>query len=272
MPRADGRFSKNGLCAEMISLYRYRQYIVMNALGDVRHRYTGTGLGLFWNVLTPLTQIAVYAVVFSSMMKGHLPHGSWILYLSAGVLTWGAFNECVTRGLHSFMENAPYLKKLPIPEQVFVARSAMAATFSLGISLSLLIVVAAISHRGFSAIWVLVPVVCVLWQAMGFGLGLLFGTVNVFIRDVAPIVGVIFQIWFWTVPIIFVEEAVPGLMQAAIKFNPPYPYLRAIHDLLVYSAMPPWWVWPAMVGWAALTIAAGWGVLRALRKEIRDVL
>ena len=254
------------------SLYQYRHYILRNALADVRHKYSGTGLGLFWNVITPLTQIAVYAVVFSQIMRARLPDGSWVLYLSSGILTWGAFNECVQRGLHAFRENAPYLKKLPIPEQVFVARSAASATFSLGISLAMLLLLATLSHREFDPKWLLVLPVCVLWQAMGFGLGLMLGTVNVFIRDVAPIVGMVFQMWFWTVPIIYPDSILPAPMQVAAKFNPPYPCLRTIHDLLVYSTMPPAWVWAAMIGWTTLALVVGFVVLRALRAEIRDML
>jgi ABC-type polysaccharide/polyol phosphate export permease len=256
----------------MVSLYRYRQYILRNAMADVRHRFTGTGLGLFWNFITPLVQIAVYAVVFSQIMRERLPGGSWVLYLSSGVLTWGAFNECVTRGLNGFRENASYLKKLPIPEEVFVARSAAAATFSLGISLTLILVLAVVTHRGFDARWLLVPVVCLLWQAMGFGLGLMLGTLNVFIKDVGPLVGMAFQVWFWTVPIIYTVGILPGAMQRVIVFNPPYPFLMTIRDLLVYSTMPPGWVWLAMVGWAGAALVGGFLVLRALRGEIRDML
>lgn len=256
----------------MISLFRYRRYIVRNAMADLRHRYVGTGLGLFWNVISPLTQIAVYAVVFSRIMKQNMPNGSFVLYLSSGVLTWSAFQECVTRGVTSFLENATYLKKLPIPEQVFVARTAVAATFSLGISLALLLILALVTHHSFEPIWLLVPIACILWQALGFGMGLLFGTINVFIRDVGPIVGVIFQIWMWTVPVIYFETILPGPMRTAILCNPPYPFLRAIHDLLVFSVMPPWWVWPAMAGWAVAFVSAGFLVLHQLRPEIRDML
>lgn len=260
----------------MISLFRYRRYIIQNAKADLRHRYTGTGLGIFWNVITPLTQIAVYAVVFSKLMKARLPNAdspyAWVLYLSSGVLAWTAFNECVTRGVTSFIENAAYLKKLPIPEQIFVARTAVAATFSLTISLALILALATVTHGRFDAKWLLVPVACLLWQAMGFGMGLLLGTVNVFIRDVGPIVGVVFQIWMWTVPIIYPDNILADTVQKAVQFNPPYPFLRAIHDLLVYSTMPPTWVWPAMAGWAVIFMAAGFLVLRALRAEIRDML
>jgi len=262
----------------MISLYRYRRYILANALSDIRHRYTGTGLGVFWNVINPLAQIAVYAIVFSQVMRARLPGGDaspyrWVLYLCCGLLPWVSFQECVMRGINSFLENATYLKKLPIPEQVFVARSAAAATMSLIITLLLLLSFAAVTQRPhWQWTWLAVPLVCIVWQAMGFGLGLLLGTINVFIRDVGPIVAVVFQIWMWTVPIIYLEDTLPPMFRQIILFNPPYPFVRALHDLMIYSALPPAWVWAAMLGWMVLFVVAGALVLNALRGEIRDVL
>ena len=91
-----------------------RQHVI--AVADLRHRYTGTGLGIFWNVLNPLMQIAIYAVVFTQIMRPQMPGSAspyqFVIYLCAGLLPWMAFAECVTRGTNSFVENATYLKKL----------------------------------------------------------------------------------------------------------------------------------------------------------------
>ena len=66
---------------------------------------------------------------------------AYVLYLCSGLLPWLAFADCVTRGCNAFAENATYLRKLPIPEQVFVAKSATAATLGLCISFGLLLLV-----------------------------------------------------------------------------------------------------------------------------------
>jgi len=61
-------------------------------------------------------------------VPGTASGAGFALYLCAGLLPWAAFSECILRGAYPFIENAPYLKKLPIPEQVFVAQNAVAAT------------------------------------------------------------------------------------------------------------------------------------------------
>ena len=130
-------------------LYRYRSFIWANALAELRHRYAGTNLGVVWNVIHPLALIAVYAIVFTQVFTeaGRLPQPipgvsnklSFLLFLTSAFLPWLAFAECVTRGCNAFSDNAPYLKKLPIPEQVFVAQTAASATLGLVISFSLLL-------------------------------------------------------------------------------------------------------------------------------------
>src|SRR6202795_4043404 len=177
-----------------------------NALSDVRYRYAGSAMGIAWNVITPLAQIVIYSFVFSQIMVTRLTdlgsNVSFTLYLCAGLLPWAAFADCVLRGANAFIENAMYLKKLPIPEQVFVAQNAAAATLFLGISMTLLGVVTAISGGSLSPAWLGVPAVLALFQAFGFGLGLIFSTLNVFLRDIGQVLTIALQLWMWVTPIV----------------------------------------------------------------------
>ena len=154
----------------IVNLWRYRRFIVRNALNDARHRYAGSAVGVAWNVINPLAQILIYSVVFSQIMAVRVPGAGtgagFALYLCAGLLPWAAFSECILRGANAFIENAPYLKKLPIPEQVFVAQNAVAATLFLGISMTLLGVVTVVTGSALSLAWLGVPAVLVLFLVL----------------------------------------------------------------------------------------------------------
>jgi len=119
--------------------WMYRLFIWRSAISDLRYRYAGSAMGVFWNVLIPLAQILILTAVFSQIMEVRLPRAgttnSFAIYLCSGLLPWLGFSECVSRGTQSFLENATYLKKLPIPEQIFVAQNAVGATLSLGVSM-----------------------------------------------------------------------------------------------------------------------------------------
>jgi lipopolysaccharide transport system permease protein len=266
-------------------LLRYRGLIWQNAVADVRHRYAGTSLGVVWNVLHPLAMIAVYSIIFSQVMKPQLPglHGpfAYALYLCSGFLPWLAFSECLTRGANAFTENAVYLKKLPIPEPVFAAQAAASATIGLGISFSLLLTISlAMGHRP-TIWWLLLPLPLISLQALGFGLGLLLGTINVFLRDVGQLLQVALQVAMWTVPIVYLAETLPAWARHLLAWHPVAPALLLIRDLFLYGHNPDATrdavpitpaTWAALFVWPAATLAFAWFVFGKLRKEIRDVL
>ena len=262
-------------------LLSHRRFIWQSAVAELRHRYAGTGLGVVWNVLHPLALIAVYSIVFTALMRGRVPgdaggHFGYVLYLCSGLLPWLAFAECLTRGCNAFTDNATYLRKLPIPEQVFVARAAASATLGLAISFALLLVISLALGLRPRAQWVLLPAALLSMQALGFGLGLLCGTLNVFFRDVGQLLGVALQVVLWTVPVVYVVDGngFPGWFVGALKWHPLLPPLEAVRVwfLGLPPKMAPWQMWLGMIAWPAAAVAAAGAVFGKLRREIRDVL
>jgi len=243
---------------------------------DLRHRYAGTGMGVAWNVIHPLGVIAVYSIVFTAIMKSslHDMHGKlgYTIYLCAGFFPWLAFADCVTRGCNSFIANANYLKKLPIPEQVFVAQNAVASTLSLGINYLLLVVIAMVLGFEPTWQWLLLPVPLVLLQLLAFGFGMMLGTLNVFFRDIGEWTTIVLQLGMWTLPIVYAEAILPQGFQDALRWHPLMPAIGAIHDLFLYSRIPSLGTWLAMLAWPLGLIAAAAAMLHKLRPEIRDVI
>jgi len=257
-------------------LYYHRKYILQNAWNDLRHRYAGSGMGVIWNVISPLAQILVYTVVFTKIMSIKLPDISsdfaFPLYLCSGFLPWIAFSECVSRGANSFLENANYLKRMPIPEQVFVAQTAMSATISMFISLGLLFGLTVIMRYPLTWLWLTVPLVAILFQGFGFGLGLLLSSINVFFRAVGQLLGISLQIWMWMTPIVYPVSILPERLFTLVKFNPAYPFIHTIREAFLFGRLPEVWVWWVMIAWAFGVPVLGYIVLRRLRPEIRDAL
>jgi ABC-type polysaccharide/polyol phosphate export permease len=257
----------------IINLYKHRSYIWRTALAELRNRYAGSGMGAFWNIVQPLSMILIYTVVFTQVFKRSEMFGvSYPVYLCSALLPWTAFSECLNRGTQSFVHNAIYLRKLPIPEQVFVAQTALATAMSLTISFSLLVVFSVAMGHYPAWRWALVPVPILLLLGMGFGVGLALGTVNAFIRDVGQAVPIVMQIMFWTYPVVYLASNLSKGAQQALKYNPVYPFMESIRDLFILNKMPDWWMWPAMLGWTGLACGVGYMVLRRLRPELRDVL
>lgn len=254
-------------------LYAHRGYIWRAAWSDVRFRYAGAGLGTLWNVLQPLAMILVFTLVFTKVMRREGISGvPYPVYLCSALLPWIAFSDCLTRCTHAFVSHAIYLRKLPVPEQVFAAQGAVAATLTLAISFALLIVLATGLGCAPSWHWVLLPIPLLLLMGLGLGVGTALGTVHAFIRDVGQALPVVLQIGFWLYPIVYHASFLPQSVQQMLPWNPVYPYLETVRALFLEHRMPPAWLWGAMVAWTAAGGVVGHTVLRRLRHELRDVI
>jgi ABC-type polysaccharide/polyol phosphate export permease len=177
----------------------------------------------------------------------------------------------VTRGASAFLENASYLKKLPMPEQVFVAASAASATLGLAISFSLLLAVALLLGLRPNWYWLLLPIPLAALQLLGFALGLLFGTLNVFFRDIAQFLTVALQLLLWTVPVVYLADRVPALA-GVFRWHPLYPPLAAIHGLFLYGQLPDRATCAGLIAWPIILLTLAWWAFSRLRNEIRDLL
>jgi ABC-type polysaccharide/polyol phosphate export permease len=205
-------------------------------------------------------------------IPGVSPNLWFLLYLTSALLPWLAFAECVTRGCNAFAENAGYLKKLPIPEQVFVAQTAAAATLGLVISFSLLLGISLLVGLKPSVQWLLLPLPLLSLQLTGFGLGLLCGTLNVFFRDIGQLLNVVLQLALWTVPVVYPLSALPEWAQHAMPWHPLYPPVEGIRDLFLFQETPGAPVWAGMIVWPAVVCGLAALTFRSLRTEIRDLL
>ncbi|MFN0132679.1 MAG: ABC transporter permease [Phycisphaerales bacterium] len=257
----------------ILDLYRHRGYIWRTAWSEVRTRYAGSGMGVLWNLLQPLSMILVFSLIFTSVLKhGNMGGAPYPVYLCAGLLPWTAFADCLNRGTSAFVHHAVYLRKLPIPEQVFVAQTAATSAIGLSISFAALVGVAMALGHYPSWHWALLPIPLVLLLLVGFGLGLALGTVNAFIRDVGQVVPILLQVWFWLYPIVYYESSLPKWMQAVLPYNPVYPAITGIRLLFLSREVPGPWLWVQMAIWAGGATALGYVVLRRLRAELRDVI
>jgi lipopolysaccharide transport system permease protein len=257
-------------------LIQYRRYILNNAIGELKYKYAGSTVGVFWNVLNPFFQILVFTFVFSNIIMARFPNldstGAYAIYLCSGLLSWISFSECINRGTGAFIENSTFLKKLPLPEQVFVAQISLSALFSATISYAVLFIFVLVLGHGISLTWLIVPVCIILMLMFGFGLSLMLSAVNVFFRDISQIVSILVGLWMWLTPIVYTMDILPESYRWISSFNPAYPFVTSLQNAIVFHQWPQWSHLLAMVLIAGVSLLLGFLVLFALKKEVRDNL
>lgn len=259
----------------LLTLWRHRAFVLTGAWHELMQRYAGSALGVLWHVVTPLAQILVYYAVFSRFMAANSATptgGAYALFLCAGILPWFVFVEAVSRGGGSLLANEGYLKKLAVPEAVYVARSVTTSTLTLALYAVALLAMALLSGVHPQAGWLLLPVVLALFVGFCFGIALVLSVVTVFFRDVAQIVAIVLQFWFWLTPIVYHPTALGPRLSAVMDWNPVTPFILGVRGLLVEGAPPPLAQWASMVAWAAALCLGGGAMIGRLRSDLRDAL
>ncbi len=257
-------------------LWFHRNLIIRNGLRDLYIRYVGSFFGVLWNVLQPLSQILIFTIVFSKIMLAKIPGlssaSSYAIYLCAGLLPWLSFSETISRCAFSISENASILKKLPIPEEVFVVQNLISMIVSLFISMFLLILLMLFLGYNPSISWCVIPMILIMLELFALGIGIFFSGIYVFFKDIGQIINIFLQLWMWLTPIVYVKEILPGYFQKIFLLNPLYYFIEALQKCILYGRVPSVQRFLIMAGISLASVWAGSMMLQKLKEEIRDVI
>jgi lipopolysaccharide transport system permease protein len=262
------------------AIWAYRGFVLSSIKRDFQQRYTGSVLGVLWNILAPLAQIVVFTLIFAEVMKNRLPgledsKFSYSIYICAGQLTWMLFADIINRMQSVFIDNANLLKKSSFPRiclPVIVVGSAL-LNFAIIFGLFLLFLLVTGWFKPFATGTVLafLPVLTV-HVAFAVGIGIFTGTLNVFFRDVGQFMTILLTFWIWMTPIVYPLKAIPEWLQAIVALNPTTQFALAYQNIFLHGKWPEWgnfW-WVAILSFALL--AFGYWVYRKLSPQIVDEL
>lgn len=257
------------------TLWEYRYFIATSVRSDFRGRLSRSRLGFLWLVMSPLSQVLIYALVLSSLMTARLPDSdnsySYAIYLTASFQCWLLFIEIVNRSLTMFIENANVLKKIAFPRVAIPIIVVISSLINNLIFLAILIVFYFLVGQDLWAIgWL--PVLLLLNILFSTGLGMILGILNVFIRDIGQFVQIVLQFLFWLTPIVYGIDVLPPRMRLPIYLNPLYWVMDCYHRVLVYDRSPdPVVLLLAFLGSLCL-VTIGFWLFRKSSAEMVDVL
>jgi len=226
------------------ALWEHRAFIASLVLREFQLRSARALWGSAWLVIQPASQILIYTLIFGRVLGARLPGGhgelAYGVYICSGILTWGFFSELVSRGQNLFIDHAQILKTLRFP------RSALPTALLLitGVNFSIvgaifLAVLAFIGEWPGGALFAALPLL-LLQTAIGLGIGVLAGTLNVFFRDVAQAMNVVMQFWFWLTPIVYPVAIVPEGLRHFLEWNPMFHIIRGYQRIAIEHTTPAW--------------------------------
>jgi ABC-type polysaccharide/polyol phosphate export permease len=191
---------------------------------DLRARYIGSFLGFFWTIIHPLTQILIYYFIFSVILKVKLgpEYGgtNFAIWLIAGLLPWFFFAEVVTRSPMAVLEQSSIITKTVFPSELLPLVHLISAILNHLIGIVIFVGFLLVFGYGISfKILVIFPIMLTI-GIFAIGISWALSALNVFLRDIGQIIGVLVNIWFFITPIIYPLHIIPENLQKVYRLNP----------------------------------------------------
>jgi lipopolysaccharide transport system permease protein len=205
-------------------IFKYKSFILHGIRRDIEVKYKRSYLGFLWTILNPVSQILIYSIIFSHLMKskvgGFDGEYGYAIFLCLGIIPWTFFSELLLRTTNVFIDNAHLIKKVNIPKFVFPIICLGSSLFNFLVFYFLFVIF--VLFMGINPINLLLNIfVPLLFLAMmGMSAGLTLALLNVFIRDVANVVSIGLQFLFWLTPIVYNLNGLPENLRGWLYFNP----------------------------------------------------
>ena len=201
------------LRSRVAEIVGYRELLVGLIRKELRVRYKNSVLGFVWSLVNPAVTIAVFYVIFSVVLKNPTPY--FVLYLMSGVLVWNMFMNGASAAVGSIVGNAPLIKKVWFPREIFPLAAVGSNFVDFLIQSSVLVVAfAAMRWRIGWGYLPLIPIALVVALLFTVACSLWLAAVNVRYRDIQHFLTIALMVWFWGTPIIYPYQ------QVAHKLSP----------------------------------------------------
>jgi lipopolysaccharide transport system permease protein len=138
---------------------------------------------------------------------------------------------------------------------------------------SSLFVVLLIVYRVAPTRWLLLaPALFVLLFMFTTGVALLCSSVNVFYRDVSPVVQIALQLWLYVTPIAYPMSRVPARWYRWIAANPLSGIVEGMRSAIVYGREPDWSLLAVSASLCVTTFVVAFVLFKRLDKYFADVI
>lgn len=240
---ADEALVPPGASRGLVDVFRRRYLLSLIVRKEVQIRYRGSVFGWLWSYVKPLVQFVVFFVALGVFLGLNKSIEYYPVYLLSGITIVTFFNEAFSNGTKSLVDNAPLIKKIFLPREMFPIASVMVAAINTVPQIIVIVGIAlffgwAPSLLQIAALLIALVIVAVL----STGLGLFFGAINVTFRDAQSFVEIIVMMSIWASPVMYqwqmVAGEVPEWLFTLYRLNPLTPTVELFHYGLWFPLQP----------------------------------
>lgn len=223
----------------------HRNLLYLLSMKELRTRYKKSLLGWAWSLLNPLTQMAIFSVIFLYVFQATPPVGdpsgikNFPLYFLSGALPFNFFSISVGVSIGSVQAGAGLIKKVQFPHEHLVFSVIVAQFVTLLIELAVLCTALLIAGNMVLPWLPALLVVLALLALFTSGVALMLSAANVFYHDVNYLWGILSQILFYATPVIYHPSSITlRPLRWLALYGPTGSFITAVHNIVYDLRFP----------------------------------
>ncbi len=239
---------------------------------EVKGRYSQSFFGIAWAIAQPLATMAVFTIVFSRLAKMPSDGVPYPVFAYAGLVPWFFFSNSVASGTLSLVTYRNIVTKTYFPREIIPLAQVCSRLIDFSVAAAL---------YGLLMMYYKVTLGAWAWSAvfffvllMLFTIGVTFATsaIDVFYRDVNPVVQIGLQLWLYLTPVPYPLSAAPARFRFFFVLNPLSAIVEGFRSAIVFNRPPDW----QLTGISAVMIVAVFAIafvtFKRMDKYFADVI
>lgn len=253
------------LTAYTKQLWTYRHFIAAYANARLIASFSAARLGQLWQVLTPLSNAAVYYLIFGVVMGAERGVDNFIAYLCAGLFVFNFTQTAVLNGTQSITSNLGLIRALQFPRACLPISVTLTQFQHLIASMVVLVGIVLVTGEPLTLQWLLVVPALLLQVVFNIGLTLLMARLGAKIPDLKQLMPFVTRTWMYASGVLYsvalFDEHLPSFWAEVARINPLLVYIELVRDAMIDSAplaSSSLQLWLLGLGWALVMGIGGY--------------
>ena len=218
--------------------FQNRELVWKLSIYNLKSEYSNHYLGLFWNILQPLMQAAIYYLIFGLGLRGATaPEAGipFIVYLISGLFPWLFISQAINGGSNAIYAQLGLVTKMRFPSSVLLSISFMNSLINLSFMTLILIVISVFNSYVNPVYYLSLIYFVVASFILIFAINLIMSTLIILVRDFRNILQNIIRMGFFLTPIFWQPGERGGLLQMISDLNPFAYLVMNFRNALIYG-------------------------------------
>lgn len=257
-----------------LQVRRYWELLHVLVSRNLKVRYRGSFLGVYWSLLNPLIMTGFYTAIFGATFASYYGNSimNYVLAAFTGLVAINFFSASTSQALSSVVGNSSLLNKIRLPVSVFPLSMITANVFQFAVgTLPLLALMTFLNSKSVINVLALVfPFLALVLVCTG--VGFLVSALYVFFRDLPYFYElVVFVIWLSS-PIFYPAAIVPKQVKQFLGLNPLAPIIESLRQITLSGSLPDLGlIWGALLS-GVIILTLGWTCFHLWRHQFMDLL